>query len=130
MSKTEMLGHDGYFAKDPEKDKGVFCYRARGETTKTKRTYDSIEMVAVYKDEKRGWCADGRGLGKGELARKRCVQACKFPPHMMPEVIRALNRLHKEISGDSVYEADQTISEEFDEVGEMIRSMGWKDRGR
>jgi hypothetical protein len=51
---------------------------------------------------------------------------------MLPEVIRSLNELYRDITGESIREADITVREEFDETKELMDRVGMfkKDRGR
>ena len=125
--KLRVGKNEGFLAKNPEKGNSIFCYRETGEN-KT-GPYDYINVVTAH-EHLGEWKVRGRKAGQSELRNKRCVLSCHVPLTMIPELIRALNELHKDIMGVSVEEADTLVSEEFDTVGEMLQQSGFKDRGR
>ena len=130
MEKITVGNYNGFLAIDPEMDKsGILCCRVTGQGRKG--PYDNVQLVQVTK-KKGVWERSTRALTPKELAPKRPLTGiwCPFPVHMLADVIRVMNEMHKDLTGESVEEAEKTVKEEFDEVGEMIKSMGWKERGR
>ena len=124
IDKTE-----GIVVVNPEKPKvGVFCSHETG--TGRFGPYDNVQLVIVRLDKKIGWTKKPRTLSANEKRINSTGSWCPFPTFMLADIIRALNTLHKEMTGDTVCEADETISQEFDEVGEMLEKSGFKDRGR
>ena len=122
-------GVDGIVVVNPEKDKvGVFCSHETG--VGRFGPYDNVQLCVVREDKKRGWMKKPRTISANEKKINSTGSWCPFPTFMLADVIRALNDIHKELTGDTVKEADETIKEEFDTVGELMKQSGFRDRGR
>ena len=129
--KVSIMGKTGFLAENPDGNDGIFCERVTGKS-KSGKEYDNTQIVRLYRRKEDDWQKRTRKLSAKELQMKQTFHSCQFPIGMLPEVIRSLNELYRDITGESIREADITVREEFDETGELMSKMGMfkKDRGR
>jgi hypothetical protein len=132
MSKVSINGKSGFMAVHQGQDNvGVFCERVTGKI-KGGKEYDSAQICTHFRIKEDTWKKKTRKLSAPERKIGNTFYSCQFPVGMLPEVIRSLNELYRDITGESIREADITVSEEFDETGELMNKTGMfkKDRGR
>lgn len=129
VGKEGTRQHTGFLAKNPRNDMGILCSREQG-TSRAGKPYDSAQLTHVNMSKKGEWFTYAKRFSPKEMATGKSGVWCPFPVDMLPEVIRALNDLYRDITGESVTEAEETVSQEFDTVGELLKQTGFKDRGR
>ena len=127
--KTKVMDRVGFLGESSSGRDAVFCERVTGKS-KNGKEYDNIQIQWIYRAGE-AWKKNTRRLSTTELKIKKTFRSCQISIELLPEAIRALNDLYKEITGETVVEADVTVEEEFDVTGEMMANLGLtKDRGR